>query len=430
MVRGSLLVGLGLVVAACGMPRYVKTAYFGNLADLKRDIAAATRAGQMDRAGVVDLAEAVARREVRSAKGPDALERIRESRACIRSVEFEIRERAKASDDAGAAALMSLLEAGLVERGRMIDLHARASNGAFRAVAARASVSPERGELRRAFFSDPDERVRGAALRAAQEARDSDDFELLFEAARLDPNGDNRALSTRALGATGSERAALVLKDLWSSADQLRRLAIIDAWSASRIFSTGGAEELLRVAESQQSLESAAAAAALLRIGRAGAREGRAVLIRSVAEGTSEQRTVAISFVPLDSDGLAALDRAAKADDVTVRVTALERLLDAPARKAKALSTLEDLAKGADGAARQAKGALARAGDRKIAPLLEKDLAVGPPSHRRQVALGLFQMGRAPAMAASLADPDPSVRMSVACSVLADEDRPPSRSAI
>ena len=126
---------------------------------------------------------------------------------------------------------------------------------------------------------------------------------------------------------------------------------------------------------------------------------------------------------------MAALDRAAKADDPSVKVAALERLLEAPARKAKALGTLEEVAKGKDSAARQAREALARAGDPRVAPLLEKDLAVGPPSYRRQVALGLFQMGRAPSMAASLADPDPSVRMSVACSVLAEGDSP-TRTAI
>jgi hypothetical protein len=422
MMRGTVLVCLGLFAAGCGMPRYVKTAYFGNLADLKRDITAAARAGKVDQSGVHDLAEAVARREVRSAKGAEALDRIRESRACLRSVELEVRERAKASDDAGAAALLTLLEAGLLDKEPLVDRHARASNGAFRAVAARAAVSKQRADLRRSFFADADERVRAGALSAAREARDPDDFELLYEAARLDPNGDNRAVATRALGAVGGERAALALDDLWSSADQLRRLAIIDAWSANRVFSNGGAEELLHVAESQQSLEGVAAAAALARIGGARAKEGRAILVRAVGEGAQETRSTAISFVSLDAEGLAALDSAAKADDPSVRVAALERLLEAPARQAKALSSLEELAKGSDGAARQAREALARAGDHRVAPLLEKDLAVGPPSYRRQVALGLFQMGRAPSMAASLADPDPSVRMSVACSVLAEED--------
>lgn len=422
-MRGSLVLCAGLLAVACGMPRYVKTAYVGNLADLKRDINAATRAGKVDRAGVVELAEAVARRELRSAKGADALDRIRESRPCLHSVELEMRERAKAPDDAGAAALLMLMEAGLVAREPMVDQYGKASNGAFRAVAARAAVSREHSDLRRSFFSDADERVRGAALRAAQEARDSHDFDPLFEAARLDPNGDNRATSTRALGALGGERAAMMLKDLWGSADQLRRFAIIDAWSAMLVFSSGGSEELLRAAESVPSLEAVAAGAALVRIGREGAREGRAALLRAIGEGTSETRTTAIGFVPLDLDGVAALDRAAKADDPAVRIAALERLLEVPVRKAQALSALEELAKGTDGAARQAKGALARAGDERAAPLLEKDLAVGPPSHRREVAVGLFQMGRAPSMAASLADPDPSVRMSVACSVLADEDR-------
>jgi hypothetical protein len=282
--------------------------------------------------------------------------------------------------------------------------------------------------LRRSFYADPDERVRGAALHAALEARDPDDFEVVFEAARLDPNGDNRAVATRALGALGGDAAALALKDLWPSSDQERRLAIIDAWSATRTFPNGGAEELLRLAESKQSLEAVAAASALVRIGKSGEREGRAVLVRSVADGTSEQRATAIALVPLDADGVAALDRAAKSDDAQVRVTALERLLEVPSRKTQVLPVLESIARGADAASRQARDVLARAGDLRAIPLLEQDLTLGSPSHRRQVAIGLFQMGRPGAMAGALADPDPSVRMSVACSVLA-EDRTASEGA-
>lgn len=423
MLRRTLLVFLGLIGSGCAMPRYVRTAYFGNLAELQRDIAAAARAGKVDRAGVIDLAQAVARREVRTASGAEAVDRIRESRQCLHAVELEILERAKSSDEAGAAAELLLLEAGKVSRARAVELYARSPDGAFRAVAARAAKDAEHAGLRRSFYSDPDERVRGAALRAAMEARDPDDFDLLFDAARRDPNGDNRAVATRALGAVGGERAALSLVDLWSSADQMGRFAIVDAWSAMRVFPNGGAEQLLRVAESQSTVEAVAAASALARIGGTGEREGRAVLVRAIGEGTSEERTTAVSLVPLDADGIAALDKAASSDDSVVRVTALGRLLEVPARKAKALSSLEELAKGVNAAARQARDTLAGAGDQQAAPLLEKDLTVGSPGHRRKMAVGLFQMGRPGAMAAALADPDPSVRMSVACTVLADDQR-------
>jgi len=405
------------------MPRYVRTAYFGNLSELQRDIAAAARAGRVDRAGVVDLAEAVARREVRTSRGAEAIERIHQSRSCFSAVELEIRERAKSSDEAGAAAELALLEAGRISPARAVELHARASDGAFRAVAARATKDKERAGLRRSFYADPDERVRAAALRAAAEARDPDDFDLLFDAARLDPNGDNRATAARALGAVGGERAALSLVDLWSSADQEVRFAIVDAWSSMRVFPNGGAEQLLRVAESQSTLEAVAAASALARIGEQGEREGRAVLVRAVGEGTSEQRTTAVALVPLDADGIGALDKAASSDDAVVRVTALGRLLAVPARKARALSSLEALAKEANAAARQARDALAEARDPQAVPLLEKDLTVGSPGHRRKMAVGLFEMGRPGAMAAALADPDPSVRMSVACTILAADGK-------
>src|SRR5206468_82552 len=117
------------------------------------DVADAARAGKVDRAGVLDLAEAVVRRELRSAKGTDALDRIRESRACLRSVELEMRERAKSADEAGAAALLALVEAGLVGKEPLVERYGRSSDGAFRAVGARAAVSTKAADLRRSFYS-------------------------------------------------------------------------------------------------------------------------------------------------------------------------------------------------------------------------------------------------------------------------------------
>jgi hypothetical protein len=411
---------MALALAGCSVPAYVKTAYYGDLATLKKEIAKATILRQLDRAKVLDLAEAVARREVLSARGDDALDRIRASRPCLSAVEPELRERSEAPDDAGAESLLALVEADRVSRGPLVRRYAQSSAGAFRAIAARVTAPPEHATLRRGFYVDPDERVRRAALRAAFEAADPGDLALLVEAARLDPDGRSRSLATRAMGAIGGAGTALALKDLWVSADPIVRLSIVEAWGMPRVFSAGGSDELLKLAESANSLASVAAAGELARIGREGAREARAVLGRVVALGTTDERLVAIQLVALtEPDALLALDHAAKSDDTKVRAAALARLLDNSGRRAMALTDLEGLAKGNDGAARQARAALVAAGDAKVAPLLSPGLVGDEAALREEAAIGLFRLGRPSQMASALADSDPAVRMSVACSILA-----------
>jgi HEAT repeat protein len=400
------------------MPSYVNTAYYGDLSTLKREIGAAQAAGRIDRSAVVELAEAVARREVRSAKGANAVDDIRASRICVGTVETELREWAESSEDAGGEALLVLVESGRVSKEALVRRYAHASSGAFRAVAARGTGTPANADLRRAYFTDPDERVRRAALRAATEARDPADFDLLLDAARLDPDPMNRALAIRAAGGSGGAGAALALKDLWSTADDQGRLAIVEAWALPAVFDQGGGAELVRLAESRSSIASVAAAGALVRVEKAGEREGRAVLARAVADGTTDERMLAIELVSvMDPSAVDALDHAAKSADPAVRAVALARLTEVPARRRAALGELEQLAKGNDGAARQARVALAAAGDASAAPLLERDLADAEPAFRTRAAVGLFRLGRPGAMASALADSDPSVRMSVACSV-------------
>lgn len=401
------------------MPGYVRTAYYGDLASLKREIRAAAAAGRLDRSGVADLAEAIARREVRSARGADALDRIREARQCVRAVEPELRERAGGTDDIGGEALLVLVESGLVAKSGLAERYGGSQSGAFRAVAARTTGTAERAEQRRTFYVDADERVRRAALRAASEAADPADLDALLDAARLDPDGQNRSLAITAVGRIGGPRVALAVKDLWASSDEAGRLAIVEAWAAPRVFSSGGAGELLQLAESGRSLPAVSAAGALARVGGEGAREGRAVLLRAVAEGTTDDRLLAIQLVSVsDANVPPALEQASKSDDPTVRAVALARLLEIPARRKAATLELESMAKGKDGAARQARVALAVSGDAHAVPWLEQDLSAEDPGRRRAAALGLFRLGRSVSMAPALADSDPGVRMSVACSVL------------
>src|SRR5437870_4071743 len=109
MLRRSWLI-VGLVSAGCSMPSYVRTAYYGDLPSLKKEISSAAQSGRISRADVVDLAQAIARRELRSARGDDVIARILAVRSCARAVEPELRERAEAADDAGAGATLVLVD--------------------------------------------------------------------------------------------------------------------------------------------------------------------------------------------------------------------------------------------------------------------------------------------------------------------------------
>jgi HEAT repeat protein len=420
MLRARVIVLAGVLAAGCGTPSYVRTAYDGNLASLQRDVRAAVAAGKVDRDGVVELARAVARREVRSVKGEYAVERIRGSRVCVDTVASELWERARAKDDAGAQALLVLLESGRVTRGAVLGDHARSASGAFRAVAARATGTSEHSALRASYYVDPDERVRREALRAAMEARDPRDLPALLDAARLDPAPANRSAAIRALGLVGDEKATLALVDLWAQADSATRLAIVEAWAALGLFDKGGSGELLRLAESRRGLQSVSAASALARQGEPFAKVGRAVLAHFVADGTTDERLVAIQVAPLsDPATLAAITQASNSDDRTVAVVAAARLLEDKGRRERARQQLVVWAKGTDGAARQAAAALVAVGDPSAAPFLTRDLT-GYPAARERAALGLFRLGRPALMANTLADSDPGVRMGVACSLLAE----------
>ncbi|HVU06098.1 MAG TPA: HEAT repeat domain-containing protein [Polyangiaceae bacterium] len=413
-----------LLSVSCSTPGYVKTAYSGDLATLKKEIQGARSSRELGRKEVLRLAEAVARREVFSARGEDAPERIHSVRPCIGAVESELRERARTEDDAGAESLLALVEAGRESRGSLVSKYGASPLGGFRAVAARLTTEPGDAPARRAFTRDPDERVRRAALRAAFEAKDPADVDALLEASRLDPDPSNRSLAIRAAGSVGGPKVALALADLYPVADRTVRLSIVEAWGMTRVFPLGGSGELLALAERGEGLPSVAAANELTRIGREGAREGRAVLVRAIAEGSTDERLVAIQVAPLsDPDVVPALRTAGKSEDAVVRVVALARLLEVRADRAAALAALETAAAGKDGAARQAAAALVAAGDPKAVPLLLPGLEGDEPAWRELAAVGLFRLGRAPEMASALADSDPAVRLGVACSVLA-EDRP------
>lgn len=407
-----------LLMGGCAQPSVVKTALNGDLKQLQQEIRESQQRGDLDRDTVQDLARAVARREVHSAKGEMAVVRVQQVRACTPHVADVLRDRAQRNDDAGGVARVALLEAGIDRDERLVAEYREASSGAWRAVAARSAIGGSHGAVRRSLFLDGDERVRQAALRAALEEPDPRDLDQLLEAARLDPDPLCRSIAARAVGNVGGERAVLGLRDLWAAADEETRLVLIEAWAMPAAFKAGGERELLKVSETSTGLPSVAAAGALLRGKGAQADLALGVLLRVAEEGAYEERRLVFQLAPpSDPDILKALEKAAEGSHPQLRAIALARLLRTK-QKAKALKQLEKLAKADDGGGRAARAALAAARDPKVLPLLLKDQKADTPGARQAAAIGLTYFGKWDQAASGLGDNNPWVRISVACGIL------------
>lgn len=421
---GGLVLTASFASVACASSNAVRTALHGDLATLKRDIRAEQSSGSLDRSRVEDLAAAVAGREIRSAKGPLAVTRIRSARACVAPLLPVLRDRARRSDDGGAEAALVLFERNELRAERLLGQYAEASSGAWRAVAARAALDKPHSALRRKFMQDPDERARRAALHAAYSAADPADLTELLETARLDPDALSRALAVRAAGAIGGPPAVLGLDDVWGRASEELRITIVDGWSSPKSYAAGGQERLLKAAQSMAGLPSVAAAVALSRKSDAASALGVTILARAVREGTDTERRLAIQVAPLsDRDVRTALDAAARDGDPQIQVAALSRLMDDDKSRSRAMARLKPLTKRKDSVALQAEGALASAGDVSVQPNLVEQLQQPNPDGRRLAALSLIKLGDYAHAAQALADDDPDVRADVACSVLSTREQ-------
>jgi hypothetical protein len=409
---------------SCATSGVVETALHGDLAALKRDVKREQEHGDLDRARVKKLAEAVAGREVRSAKGDAAVAKLHAVRPCAVPLQDVLFDRAGKGDDAAAEATLILLELGKLNARRQVEKYGMASSGAWRAVAARAATRPSDGPLRRKLIADPDERVRRAALAAAVDAIQPDDLNALLEAARLDPDPLCRSLAVRAVGGVGGNQAVTALDDLWARADETTRVTLVDAWAMDAAFRQGGEGKLVRIAETDQGVTQVSAAAALTRRGGADAELGTQILARAIKEGSELERRLAIQLAPVqDADVQKALLGASKDANKEVAVIALARLAGTPKGREKGIEGLRPLAKNADEVGVQARAALAAARDEGVKQQLVAQLAEPKARYRTVAAVGLLRLGDYSQAATALADDDPVVRTAVACSVLSSESR-------
>src|SRR5580765_6035199 len=169
--------GLGLAFGAgCGSPA-LRAAERGDLKALRAEIGAREKAGDLSNGEAAKIALEVAERELRQAKGEDAAKRVRETRACTGEMESALALRTKTHDLAGAEAAMALLDDGKMSMSTARD-SLKDKDDAWRAVGARGLVREDDDRVARAAaMLDPSPRVRRAAMRAAQDAKDARDFD-------------------------------------------------------------------------------------------------------------------------------------------------------------------------------------------------------------------------------------------------------------
>lgn len=423
------------MVAGCAGAGIVDLARQGDLAGVKRELAALGQSrGALAPRLVLQLSRATVAHDLRTAKPEQAARLVGLLSPCAKALSSELRERARAKDDAAAQATLLLLDSGAVSPDAVIGRTRRMSGDAWRAALARALVRPGWGKLRRSFVDDPDERVRRSALTAARIAKDPDDLGDLLDASRLDPDAKSRRLALAAIGALGGPRVALALRDSWAQSDSETRLGIVDAWAAPRVRSAGGARELAWAAETRGSREGVAAAAALARLEPSGAgaskhthshgsaaesRElGRALVAWFIAEGSAPQRQYAVELAdPKEPLVREALEKAAKDDDKALRVAAWARLLDVESLRPEALQQLREHCARQDSAGRAAREALVKAGDPSVVPLFLAELSAKQEETRAAAAEHLVELGQQPIAALSLTDSSPEVRVRAACAL-------------
>ncbi len=192
---------------------------------------------------------------------------------------------------------------------------------------------------------------------------------------------------------------------------------------------SGGARELTWAAERGGGLAAVSASYALSRSEGADSALANAQLRRNILDGSDDEKRLALSVAPMNSETEAAIAKAAKEASPELRVVALTRLTSVAARHGDAIRALRELAnlkansESELRAQRDALSALAHAGDSSVQATLVKDLQDSAVEKRSRAARGLTSLGDYSHAATALADDDANLRSELACALLARENR-------
>lgn len=440
LVRGpTTALAFVLVLGGCAASPVMQAAEKGDYASMQKEIGARQKAGSLGNDEARDVAVALLRHEIETAKGDDVVKRIREARACSPDLQSTLEKRMTTHDAGGAEAALTLYEDGRLE-GSEARAHVDEPDEAWRAVGAAALVRDIDAPRRRAAMLDPSTRVRKAAIGASALAGDQGDANVLFDTARVDPDLFVRTNALRALALLAGDRGpdakesriaaeiSLRFVDLWSSGDDALKEDVGAQLAISPLYEAGGRDRLRVLLGEGHGPGVIAAAAAITRRPEGGTEpdhELRAaatgILLRSIESGSKRERSHAIATAPLFPEIVKALVKAKDDDDVSVRVAVLARLANVVAERAGAVKALEEIAakKDDEELSARAKLALASAGDARIQAWIEEDLTSKNPMIRLGAVTALSTMGKAARGAVVMSDEDPSIRTRAACMIAA-----------
>ncbi len=436
------------LVPGCGGDPALRSARSGDFPGLQKELDARASSGKLDDGLVHEVARAVLEHDAERFDGDEGARRTWSLAGCARPMQDTLARLARRPDEIGATAAMVLVDADLEAKDHFTDAHKDDPLPRWRAVATRGLIDREESALRASRSRDDDRWVRLASVQAAGDAGCPDDFPVLLDAARRDPDTMVRIAAVRSLDRVaprlteGTPRADLVdrLLDLYKGGDEPLRGAVARAWGSPSLFEVGGRRELLALVGNAFGHPSVEAASALM---MGGATEGEIVLAKLATEGDSEVRAHAIRLLdpsrPAHLDVLESLlqesdpQQPGRLDDPRAREIAAETVLRTPEPllakaekgpkvRAAAVQALQKLAARADRLGVDAAIALAEAGDATAHERLLKELAIPSPM-RPRVAAALVRLGFAADTRGLLASGDLDVRDAVACQVLVTHKR-------
>lgn len=420
------MAALTLLSSACAKDPWVQPAQQGNLVELTKTVNAARAQSSFNAAKLRRLAQDVAERELAAASDPANLVpgeaiALDELSPCACALNSALKQRAARGDDTAGAARLSLVTAGSTLEASAWQQLAASPFGWERAAAARDSDPSRRWRSRDQALQDPDARVRQAALLSVLQAPAQEHRDALVGLLRRAPDPLSRQRAAKALGILGGDESYRALTDAWPHADVELRLAIINAFAQRMTFDAGGADQLIALAQSAPGIVGVAAAVSLAK-GQTDARNhGTARITRTLESGSSEEQRLALTAAEWSLPEQAKqLVRLGLRGDELVRVAALERWLERPDHQWTAITYLRELSVPATSAAILARSVLAERKDWSIAPQLREQQRYASLAVRAQAARDLLRLGDYSAVALSLVDDAPQVRLKTACWVLAE----------
>ncbi len=418
MPRRLVLAIALLFGSACAQKPWVAAARSGSLGDLQRYVEVAADRNQFTRARAVELAEEIAEREIEVADDAEVYERIATLGPCASQVFWALKHRAKGKSDGSAAASIVLFEAGYGEGLRAVT--PEKESGAWRAFAVRLATAPEQRSFVLRALIDPDVRVRRAALNALQQGPQPSDGSALIDVVRLDPEPALKQAALAVLGDSGNVAALLALREYWDEMAESTRLAFVQALHSPAARTRGGEPLLVRTMESSGSFESLVAASLVFNDVAASRGAAAAHLVRALREGSTSERLLALASLPPNHpEARFEIQKLASSGEPYLRTAALGIYLDQNIALDLVRQRLHTIAASKDADADEAARLLAAHGDVSVLPRIEKELSAPELSARLAAARLLLKLGSWNAVARALTDDHPSVRLSLACDILA-----------